>query len=1162
MDDVGVLFKAVFFSLSKAQIQEVDFLTPQQVHLIKNQEIIRYQDGFLCDFPTRFFPILINKPEFWIKAWPYCNKLFKDNFFSLIHTQENTTWIQSSSHGVLYLNGKPIKKASLHNGDWIFAGGHSFFWYDSLLLCPGISQENVCQSLPLKIALSRPREKIYSAIYFEDLKDFTTLKIEPPLELEAESSLSLTSSSSTGSMMLISTLVSTLSSLIISPFSSSTLPTLLSGGIGALAFIVFYGWQAKKHQLKKRQLKAKSRNDYLNYLQEQIEKIESLRQERSTRFSFQKQSLFSFDKTLKHSQNQENWKVPIALSKKSYIHLELPKLSWQLAQSPSQKALLQLENLDLSTLGWSFICQGQGSLIFYQSEKQLEYFYLLWCWIVFNKNRRFVWIGFPRPSRIHPSSLIEGEILYFETVQAFWSFKTRFSSLEWTICVHPDALEKLNLPSILSIEKSTNTPFLKSNSLKETWILCRSFNQSLSFWPEIPCLDLIFPSTLFDPHLWRQSAYLPIEESENGQLPWSYKYFLIEDHEKSLFQIPQANMKVEIAPGIFWDLIQEGPHALVAGVTGSGKSEGLCSILFQLALQNPADLVRFVLIDFKGGSFSAPLQDLPHVAALLTNLASQEIHRLEVALQSEVDRRQSVLLKWLEKNPGSIPDLEHCQDPKTGKIFSHLLICVDEFGQLKARFPDFLKFLQETARIGRSLGIHLILSTQKPAGLVDEQIWANSKAKLCFPVLDLADSREVLGHEKAAQLKKSGEFILQIGNESEKKGRAFYLKKPASGRSSLFILDGKTWKEIATISLQDAMRQKILDRKEKVAPLMICDPKSQVDQLQGIVEDCIDHAPLFSLDDQGLVLVLGQEENLKLLASQLAWQCDQRKHPVLNTTHFSIYLSQSISLSSLWLLKSTSSPLVIFANLNEIPIELIDFISQKSKITLVLFTDHISFRQEKILAKVKLKLIAGVSSKDQLALASDGKLRQEEGFPVIHALQDNQEKRLIVGKKQSTQDQRKALLFSLPTVQLQSTTDSLLEGKPGLIGIEAKTLKPIYFPQDGLTIAWSIPSLKEKAKNLALRLQLENPLLSFASKPNSACLCLLDLSESLDGASELKQAIDIGPVLFIGKGLSAWQYLLQLTLPMETVGDSLLIENSLGCDIQMASFIDSFLEST
>lgn len=1159
MNDVNEPFKVVFFSFEQAKIQEANFLSPSQAKQIENQEIICYQDGFLCALPTRFFPILINDhQEFWIRSWPRCHKFFQDKCFCISKKPEDTFqerfWIESFSSLGLYLNGKRLKKAPLQNGDWIFIGGHSFFWYDALLLCPGISQENANQSLPLKVASLKKDEKIQPSVFFEELNDLPTIQVESPInmEMEEERNLSLTSSMNPGTTMLLSTVVSTLSSLMVSN-SSHLFPTLLSGGLGAIGFLGFYGWQARKRQSKKRQAKAKSRNDYLHYLQDQIEKVETLRQDKNVQFSLQKQRLLSFDPSLKHSQCLENWKLPLAAFKKPYIQLELPKLSWQFAQSPSQKALSQLESFDSYALSWSFLYQGQGAIVFYQNHEQLIHFYLLWCWMVFNQSRRFAWIGFLKPHSFHPASLIEGQDLYFESLQAFLRYKTKYPSIEWTICVHPNVVETLNLASLFLLETNPSS-FLKSQSPQETWILCTHSSQTLFFQNiELSSQPLIFPFQVSS-SLWRQSAYLPFETSEKGSLPWSCTYFLQENHEEDLSLTLQANLKVEMAPGIFWDLKEEGPHALVAGVTGSGKSEGLCSILFQLALQNSADLVRFVLIDFKGGSFLAPLQDLPHTAALLTNLVGQEIHRLEIALQRELDRRQSVLLKWLEKNPGSIPDLEHCQDPKTHKIFSHILICVDEFGQLKARFPEFLKFLQETARIGRSLGIHLILSTQKPAGLVDEQIWANCKAKLCFPVLDLADSREVLGHEGATKLKKSGEFILQIGSESEKKGRAFYLKKPASGRSSLFTYDS-SWKEISSLSLQDAIRQKILERQEKIKPLMICDPKSKADDFCGILEDCIDQAPFFVLPSSGLVLAIGQEENVKLLAIQLAWQCAQEEKIPLNATSFSLFHAQRVTLSSLWLLEASTHSLAIFVNLDEIPFELLEFLLSKSNVVLILVASQISFRQEKILTKVKLRLIAGIGAKDQLALASDGRLRQEEGFPVVHALYDNHEKRLIVGKKLPSKPE-KVPFFSLPVVNLKSSSSSLLEGRPNLIGIEAKTLKPFFLTQKGLTIAWSQPTLKEKANHLVLRLQLENPLLSLVSHPTPTCLCLLDLSNELDGANLLQKALEAGPVLFVGKGLSAWQYLLQLTLPMETVGDALLIENGYGCDIQMASFHD------
>lgn len=231
--------------------------------------------------------------------------------------------------------------------------------------------------------------------------------------------------------------------------------------------------------------------------------------------------------------------------------------------------------------------------------------------------------------------------------------------------------------------------------------------------------------------------------------------------------------------------------------------------------------------------------------------------------------------------------------------------------------------------------------------------------------------------------------------------------------------------------------------------------------------------------------------------------------------------------------------------------------SQK-QFTLLLFTSQITFRQETLLSKANLKLLAQVSSKDQLALVSEGRLRQEEGFPVVHALYPDKIERLIVGKrtplKKETENLASLPPFRIEQVQKDATLFSLLHLKPGLIGIESKSLKPIYLSSSGLTIAWSLASAREQALNLALRLQLENPLLEVQSIPTQGQICLLDASKQADPANALKQALEEMPVLFLGKGLSAWQYLLQLSLPLETSGNGLYLDKDIVLDVQSATF--------
>lgn len=218
-----------------------------------------------------------------------------------------------------------------------------------------------------------------------------------------------------------------------------------------------------------------------------------------------------------------------------------------------------------------------------------------------------------------------------------------------------------------------------------------------------------------------------------------------------------------------------GPHGLVAGTTGSGKSEWIVTYILSLAVNFSPDEVQFVLIDYKGGGLAKSFENselgikLPHLAGTITNLDKSEIFRSIAAIESELKRRQSMFNAAREKlKEGSMDIYKYQQYYRKGLLdepLSHLLIICDEFAELKQQQSEFMEQLISTSRIGRSLGVHLILATQKPSGVVNDQIWSNSKFKVCLKVQDKSDSNEILKKPDAAFLKQTGAFYLQVGND-------------------------------------------------------------------------------------------------------------------------------------------------------------------------------------------------------------------------------------------------------------------------------------------------------------------------------------------------------------------------------------------------------------
>lgn len=205
-----------------------------------------------------------------------------------------------------------------------------------------------------------------------------------------------------------------------------------------------------------------------------------------------------------------------------------------------------------------------------------------------------------------------------------------------------------------------------------------------------------------------------------------------------------------------------GPHGLVAGTTGSGKSEILQTYILSMAtLYHPYE-AAFVIIDFKGGGMVNQFAQLPHLLGAITNIDGNAINRSLKSIKAELQKRQ----KYFAQADVNHID-KYIRKYKAGEVsepLPHLIIIVDEFAELKAEQPEFMKELISAARIGRSLGVHLILATQKPAGQVNEQIWSNSRFKLCLKVQSKEDSNEVLKSPLAAEIKEPGRAYLQVGN--------------------------------------------------------------------------------------------------------------------------------------------------------------------------------------------------------------------------------------------------------------------------------------------------------------------------------------------------------------------------------------------------------------
>jgi S-DNA-T family DNA segregation ATPase FtsK/SpoIIIE len=251
------------------------------------------------------------------------------------------------------------------------------------------------------------------------------------------------------------------------------------------------------------------------------------------------------------------------------------------------------------------------------------------------------------------------------------------------------------------------------------------------------------------------------------------------DHLKSMaWQTWQASIKPEHAGylrakiglmagnkprSLVFSAKQDGVHGMIAGSTGSGKSELMISMIIAMVVTYDPSVLNFVLVDYKGGGAFGDFKNLPHCVDIITNLTGDAVTRMFTAIQSEMQRRQ-VLNK--ETGTKNIVDYREKGYHQSYQPYPFLFIIIDEFAEMIADRPEYKGQLESITRLGRAQGVHLLLAAQRPSGVTD-QMRSNIKFRICLRVETPGESREMLRRSEAAFLPSDipGRGYLQVGNE-------------------------------------------------------------------------------------------------------------------------------------------------------------------------------------------------------------------------------------------------------------------------------------------------------------------------------------------------------------------------------------------------------------